>query len=327
MTHSLHAPSSPHRRRPHAAQTDGLLSHTGGPTRLVNNGPCAVYLLVHSHAQRFKIGLSQDAWLRGQNLREASSIHWARSLQVLLPSRMRARQVEQMLQKALAAFRLDLSQGRGAAWDGSTEWFSIAALRHAVCLLQVTPVDDDGLVRAQLIPASRDSLMPADTEATATPADIPTTGKNAEPPAAKGKHDPGQYNLEQVARMSEVLFTLSWRYRVELVQGPVSGGAASPRAALIHINGIRENSEEVSRDRFQVMAPELWALRSKAQRTCRLVVPLVRLIRYCPERPDALTLVINDLQLIRRLPEGLQIVAQWRALCRQLQACGLSGPG
>ena len=88
--------------------------------RKTHTGPCAVYLIVHGNGRRFKIGLSNDAWIRGQSLPEGLAIQWHRSLQVVLPSRARAHQIESMLHRALAGFRLDLSKGAGG-WDGSTE--------------------------------------------------------------------------------------------------------------------------------------------------------------------------------------------------------------
>ena len=298
------------------------------PHRKTHTGPCAVYLIVHGNGRRFKIGLSNDAWIRGHSLPEGLAIQWHRSLQVVLPSRTRAHQIESMLHRALAGFRLDLSKGAGG-WDGSTEWFHQDAFRHAVNLLQVTPVDDDGTQRARLVPAEQRSLAPAASSILQHP-EAPTHSGHA-PAALSGLN--ADYNLERMADIVQLLTTMGWQYRIELVQAGSSACAVATKAGpglvsatLLHIHGLNDaNSVEVMRDRYRIMNTDFWAFRSTSARSCRRVVPLVRFISVLQETPDAVTLEINGLHLIRRLPHGQHIIAQWRALCRQLKAGQLPG--
>ena len=55
---------------------------------------CFVYILVHAKEQRMKIGMSDAPLIRLSQLPEAGQIDRARSLQVELPNRQRASEVE-----------------------------------------------------------------------------------------------------------------------------------------------------------------------------------------------------------------------------------------
>lgn len=109
--------------------------------------PSYVYLFVHATENRFKIGRSQSPATRLAQLPEADQIDRIQSLQVLLPDRRRAEQVESLLHKGLAGFRLQLSwlgdsdalKVDTSLWDGATEWFSLSGLRHAMALLRAVP--------------------------------------------------------------------------------------------------------------------------------------------------------------------------------------------
>ena len=91
-------------------------------------------------------------------------------------------------------------------------------------------------------------------------------------------------------------------------------------ATCIHIHGLcDDSSEDIFRDHYRVMATKFWAFHNRQTHICRRVVSLVRLIRLSTQYPDAVVLDINNLQLIKRLPENRQIAAQWKVLCKQLR--------
>ena len=112
--------------------------------------PCYVYLLLHKANERFKAGLSQAPKVRAAMLPDATCIALDRSIQVEFASPGRASEVERMLHKALAGFRMQVVGADGQAWDGGTEWFAMPGLRHAINLLRVTPLAGDGFEMAQL---------------------------------------------------------------------------------------------------------------------------------------------------------------------------------
>ena len=76
------------------------------PQRRVEARPCDkscfVYILVHSKEHRMKIGMSDAPLIRLSQLPEAGQIDRARSLQVELPNRQRASEVESSLRQALS---------------------------------------------------------------------------------------------------------------------------------------------------------------------------------------------------------------------------------
>lgn len=97
--------------------------------------PFYVYLAVHRAGQRFKIGLSNDPLRRFAQLPEAHDIDVETSVARRMPTRARASEVERSLHRALAPFRLTLSE-RG---DGYTEWFSLEAFSRAVAIIDAMP--------------------------------------------------------------------------------------------------------------------------------------------------------------------------------------------
>ena len=280
------------------------------------NGPCYVYLLVHQHDRRFKIGLSQDPVLRAHNLREAPCVDWGSSVQVALPNPGRAAQVERMLHKALAGFRLDFRPMHAQAWDGSTEWFDQSGFRHAINLLRVTPTGGERSDLARLRPLDQPS-----SEESSGSGQVQTEARHHEAQAALTlaevrQQQAAQYNLQQIAVIAEVLTVLSWELRIE-VQDKQDLPHASPTIVCIH--GLRHDwSEAMMKARFEVVDSELWALQTGHADPARRVWPLVRLIRYSSTAPDSLELVVNDLKAIGRLPGGVKVVAQWKALCQRL---------
>jgi Meiotically up-regulated gene 113 len=280
-------------------------------------GPCSVYLLVHQHDRRFKIGRSQAPVWRAQNLPEAPFIDWHNSLQVTFPNQSRASQIERMLHKALADFRLDLTLSHRAPWDGSTEWFAQSAFRHAINLLRVTPTAGDLSSLAQLLPLNQASVASSgasnDTaELRVLAPDDATTTLLA---IQERQDNAAAYNLQQIGIVVELLTVLDWSLRIELHPCQTQ---PTPRPTIVRIHGLRDDwSEAIMQARFSVLDSERWALHTGYAVPKLQVVPLVRLMRYSTTSPQALELVVNDLKVIGRLPGGQDVVAQWTALCQR----------
>ena len=297
--------------------------------RLVT-GQCSVYLLVHRHDRRFKIGRSQDPWVRGQQLPEANFIEWERSLQCVLPSPARASQVERMLHRALAAFRLNFKPLYLSGWDGSTEWFSQHAFRHAVNILQATPSDGHLSEPMRLLPVQRPRQDASPAAATAAPAIAsPDLERAPLSPAQIRDHLAARHNVERMTAILEMLTQLGWEHELHL-RDPQTAPQALP--ARVQIEGLRGHwSGESMRARYAVTDTAQYVFHSAHAQPGRREVSLLRFIRYVtaptPEvlasgtaagtpatktiSADLLELELTDLRLIQRLPQGRRIVAQW----------------
>ena len=278
-------------------------------------GPCSVYLLVHQHDRRFKIGLSQAPLARAQHLPEAPCIDWRSSLQVVFPNQSRASQIERMLHKALAGFRLDLAALHRASWDGSTEWFAQSGFRHAINLLQVTPTAGDLSSLARMLPLDQDKLA-GRGRGTWQEGQILNVRKDALTLIQERYQQAAEHNRTQLAVIAEMLTVLSWSLRIEVQK---SQERPTPLPSIVRIHGLKDDwSDAMMKARFEVLDSERWALHTGDAVPKPQVTPLVRLIRYSSTTPQALELVVNDLKVIGRLPGGYDVVAQWKALCQRL---------
>lgn len=281
------------RRRPKACGAEAKARDAGGG--------CYVYLLLHASQHRFKIGLSQDPARRAWCLPEARDIAWDRSIQVRLPSQRRAGQVERMLHKALAGFRLTLVDPAGAPWDGSTEWFKLPGLPHAINLLKAMPVDGDAGELAQL------QTLDGRPYQNALAVELMT-------PAQQRRQLAGEHNLRQITAIVGVLTSLRPHVRMQLGRAADLPG----RPCCLRLLGLKTLWEPSAlKARFEVVASSLWALqtgRADRSRAQGPAVPLVRLIRYSPTEPGTLELVLTDWKLIRPLPAGARLLGAWGAL-------------
>ena len=278
-------------------------------------GPCSVYLLVHQQDRRFKIGLSQSPLARAQHLPEAPCIDWRSSIQVVFPNQSRASQIERMLHKALAGFRLDLTASYRTSWDGSTEWFNQSGFRHAINLLRVTPTAGDLSSLARMLPLDQRVLADR-SERKWQEANHPNEGKDALTLIQERHQQATEHNRQQLVVIAEMLTVLSWSLRIEIQK---CQERPTPLPAMVRIHGLKDDwSEAMMKARFEVLDSERWALRTGDAKPKPQVTPLVRLIRYSSTSPEALELVVNDLKVIGRLPGGHDVVAQWKALCQRL---------
>ena len=277
--------------------------------------PCSVYLLVHEHDRRFKIGLSQTPLARARHLPEGPCIDWRSSLQVVFPNQGRASQIERMLHKALASFRLDLAAIHRTSWDGSTEWFAQSGFRHAINLLRVTPTAGDLSSLARMQPLDQ-TLHPDRGNGKWHEAEHLNDSKDALTLIQERHQGAAEYNRQQLAVIAEMLTVLSWSLRIEVQK---CQERPTPLPALVRIHGLKDDwSEAMMKARFQVLDSERWALHTGDAAPKPHVTPLVKLIRYSSTAPQVLELVVNDLKVIGRLPGGHDVVAQWRALCQRL---------
>lgn len=286
-----------HSRRP-PSRACGAGAH---PKPRDSKGGCYVYLLLHASQHRFKIGLSHDPARRAWSLPEAQDIARERSIQVLLPSHQRASQVERMLHKALAGFRMKLLAPDGAAWDGSTEWFSLPGLPHAINLLKAMPVDGDPGELAQL------QTLDGQPYKNALAVELVT-------PAQQRRQLAGEHNLRQITAIVGVLTSL--RPYVPMQLGRASDLPGKPWC--LRLQGLKTLWEpSMLKARFEVVASGLWTLqtgRADRSRAQGQTVPLVRLIRYSQTEPGTLELVLTDWKLIRPLPAGVRLLGAWGAL-------------
>jgi hypothetical protein len=280
-----------------------------------------VYLLVHQSENRFKIGKSWLPRRRLTELPEVDAIDMARSLQVALPDRKRAGQVESLLHKALADFRLrrydwgavndsdgqkqpadqqdgpenGQLDGHAQKWDGVTEWFSLPGLRHAIKLLRVLPGlsgrNDIGLQTLDGQPFKPD----LDDQKALTPED-------------QRRRDLEEFNLSRIDQIDDVLMILS--RSLEIRWEPACNPSQS--AGILRIKNLKNTWQaDLMKSRFEVVSSALWELKTAKGRQGQAVVALVRLIRYAEQATDDLELVFNALDNVKTVPGGAVIVRRW----------------
>ncbi len=264
--------------------------------------PCYVYLLLHKANERFKAGLSQAPKVRAAMLPDATCIALDRSIQVEFASPTRASEVERMLHKALAGFRMQVVGADGQAWDGGTEWFAMPGLRHAINLLRVTPLAGDGFEMAQLQTLEGEPYLDVS---------IPermTTAQQRRQLAA-------DHNLQRLSMIAGVLHTLNRLLTVEFREAdPVLG-----TSARVCLHGFKDAwNPMLLKARFTLVSSALWVLHTGLADINRRTVPLVKLMQYSNDTPGMMELVVNDLSLIRNLPAGERVVRLWMGVMAEL---------
>lgn len=258
--------------------------------------PCFVYLLIHERELRFKIGLSHSPRTRAEHLPDAPCIEQAASLQAKFPNAGRAREVERMLHKGLAGYRMRVEGPSGEPWDGGTEWFAMAGLVHAIALLRVTPLDGGWFDLAQ--------LQTLDGQPYQDPMAPTLSGSPLR------RQQAGECNLRRMAAISRVLETLATQLKLRW--------HGTGREPCLCIQGLKTAWQpELIWARFEVVASALWELQTGRADKRRATMPLVRLIRYSASEPGTLELVVNDLELIRKLPAGERVVRMWQSICKE----------
>ncbi len=283
---------------------------SGGVNRQAHaNQPSYVYLFVHATENRFKIGKSQSTTDRLAQLPEAGQIDGTQSLRVALPDRWRAGQVESLLHKGLAGYRLQLSWMSASGmfkvaaqpWDGATEWFSLAGLRHAIDLLRAVPGlhDAEGALLQTLDgqPYWLDRL------------------DDHRSPQEQRRHDAGRYNLGRLDHVCDVLMQIKRHLKICWTE------SSDPQtsAGILRIKALKPwwTMENLA-PRLALTSHELWALKtgktpSRPDRAMQAFTPLVTLMRYAANEANDLELVFNAMDRIRKLPAGAVIARRWAA--------------
>lgn len=289
-----------------------------------------VYLLVHLTQNRFKIGKSIAPTTRFANLPEANEVDTVRSLQVILPHQKRAGEIESLLHKALAEFRLDHLEWMGNTdmqtestpgwsdhWDGKTEWFALPALRHAIALLKKIP-----------------RLHGPQGTALQTLTGEPWPDQALEFLTVRQRHSKEleQYNLARFDEIFDVLVVISRQHRI----GWLPSATPELSAGTLHIEGFKTQWEpDMITVRFGVTSSSLWELKTGRRvkttkslttnseiPTTELVCPLVKLIAYSKANPNDLELVFNSQEAIRKVPEGTWSCDAGWGSARVLRQCG-----
>ena len=272
-----------------------------------------VYLLVHQTQNRFKIGKSLAPKTRFANLPEADEVDVLRSMQVVLRDQIRAGQIESLLHKALADFRLDRLAWYGVrdlgvqllpswawddVWDGETEWFALPAFRHAVEILKKIP-----------------GLNGPPTSALQTLEGKPWLESALVPEPHEQQFKAMQaYNLARFDEIFDVLMVISRQHK--MVWSP----SAQPQmsAGTLRIKGFKSQwAPDMVSIRFFVTSSTLWELKTQLSHKGKkyishsdgvladeAICPLVKLITYSKTCPEDLELIFNSADSLITVPSG-----------------------
>lgn len=268
--------------------------------------PCCVYVLVHAHEERFKIGLNIEPLARLMQLPEARVIDMKASLMLRLPSERSARRVEKTLHRALDDFRVRVFDAHGGVWPGGTEWFELAAFMHAVDLLRHMPKG-----------RTQETLRLQYLDGSAVEDDF-FSWKSAVSERDLRREEAARENVTKMRTIQRLLKTLMRHCKCTWV--PAKGAstdalgratAAQPERLLIH--GIR-NLWEVGAisARVAINATDLWMFRTGKRRQWEKSQTMVSLIRYNQDSPTTLEFHVVDRQIIRQWPGAKMILRIWR---------------
>ena len=276
-----------------------------------------VYLLVHQTQNRFKIGKSLAPKTRFANLPEANEVDVLRSMQVVLRDQIRAGQIESLLHKALADFRLDRLAWYGVqdltaqllpgwawddCWDGETEWFALPAFRHAVEILKKIP-----------------GLNGPPVSALQTLEGQPWPEKVFKPDPQEQLFAAMQtYNLARFDEIFDVLLVISRQHKIVWIP------ALEPQtsAGSLRIESFKSQwAPDMVNVRFQVTCSALWEFKTHHPRTVKkhlsqgdgvlvdeVICPLVKLITYSKTQPEDLELIFNSADALSSVPGGTLVL-------------------
>lgn len=307
---------------------------SGRYTRQEPPGPSYLYVFAHAFEKRFKIGHSVLPLGRLANLPEANQIDHVQSFRLEFPDRRRARQVESMLHKALASFRLKLasliastfSQQQVKAWDGSTEWFSMSGMHYVMDLLRALP---------ESLPAQQIQLETLDGKPYVV--DAP---QKFQKESDRRRYEARLYNLERLDHICNSVMQIKRHLQVswhdskssKAPNGISLGGL--PTGGILRVHGYRGwwDLENLA-PRMGITDHALWNLKSgktiNALKPCRAgrrttvfeahvtpgasspVASLVALIRFASDKPDDLELVFHHPDRLQKLPAGADIHRRW----------------
>ena len=303
-----HRPQRPHKRhhpraRPFCGMPKVLMRSDLRPEE--DGGPCHVYLLVHRHEARFKIGISVAPAVRLTDLPEANQIDHQQSLTLCLPSRGRALRIEKILHKALDDFRLDVHSSLGVPWDGGTEWFHLECFMHAVDLLQRLPKGrtQETLRLQRLDGAAVDESL----YIWKTRGDERLLRREA-------------VARENVIRMRQIWTAFQaiapycrWSWRPATQAGADAlGRATTMRPERVVIKGHADLWEpEALGPRYALGSSETWMFDTGKGRKEHSRRSMVSLIRFSPEQPKDLELHLIDRRTVQAWPGAALMLRIW----------------
>jgi hypothetical protein len=303
-----HRPRRPHKRpKPHARPFCGMPKVTmrSDLRPEEDNEPCHVYLLVHRHEARFKIGISVAPTVRLSVLPEANQIDHEQSLTLCLPSKHRALRIEKILHKALDDFRLDVHSSLGVPWDGGTEWFHLECFMHAVDLLQRLP---KGRTQETL------RLQRLDGDAVDESLYL-----------WKSRSDERRLRQEVLARENVIQMRqiwsafqaivpyCSWSWRPATGAGTDALGRVTPtQAERVVIRGLADLWEpEALGSRYALGFSKTWMFKTGKGRQGEGLRSMVSLIRFSAEQPKDLELHLIERQSMRDWPGAALMLRIW----------------
>ena len=305
-----------------------------GATSEVSAQRSYLYVFAHATQNRFKIGRSDVPLKRLANLPEADQIDQVQSFRLELPDRRRAREVESMLHKGLAAYRLKLTwfdaqtlknfQIKG--WDGVTEWFSMSGLHHVMDLLRALPESS----AIQRVP-----LQTLDGQPYVVDAPVKFLKESD-----RLRDEAHQYNLERLDHICHAFMQIKRHLAISWQDGkdsnnPMGGGLGTLTCGgILRLHGYRSwwDLENLT-PRMGITDHALWNLKTgktiNALKPCRAdrrtttfathvtpgtsspVSSLVALIRFASDEPNDLELVFNHPDRLQKLPAGADIHRRW----------------
>lgn len=271
-------------------------------------GPCFVYLLVHLQDSRFKIGVSRAPEYRLQLLPDAEAIDQDQSLKAELPSSRRANQVESMLHKALSGFRTRIQREPGGSQDGDTEWFHLEGFAKACELLSLVPIGANAAV-----PDIR-YLDGRPWSSQAYRWHLPFT------PAQKRWQDAGDFNVQRMRLIYSYLVALELRCHIvwkPAVSAHVDalGRDVPARPAMLVIRNLKNCWDPWALSaRFEVVSSALWQFQTGRKSVGQSTHSLASLIRYTPQSPADLEVVLGGLGRLGDLPAGDRLEQLWHQI-------------
>lgn len=307
---------------------------SGGYMRQESLGPSYLYVFAHTFEKRFKIGHSVLPLGRLANLPEANQIDHVQSFRLEFPDRRRARQVESMLHKALASFRLELAsliastfgQQQVKAWDGATEWFSMSGMHYVMDLLRALP---------ESLSAQQIQLETLDGKPYVVDAPLKFRKESD-----RWRYEARLYNLERLNHICNSVMQIkrhlkiSWHDNKSSKAPTGSSMGSLPAGGILRVHGYRGRWDlENLAPRMGFTDHSLWNLKLgktiNALKPCRAsrrtstfakhvtpgasspVTSLVAVIRFAIDKPDDLELVFHHPDRLQKLPAGADVHRRW----------------
>lgn len=268
--------------------------------------PCCVYLLVHDHEPRFKIGLSVAPLTRLMSLPEARSIDKKESLMLELPSQRSAYRVEKALHRALEDFRVRVFDAKCGVWPGGTEWFELDAFMHAVDILRHMPLGK-----------TQETVRLTRLDRSAVEDDY-FCWKSAVSERELRREAAARQNVMQIRKVQQLIKTLE-RHRVCLwrpAMAPTTdslGRTLPAQTEHLVIKGLSNLWEPGAYGaRVAIQASDTWMFQTGKGRKESERRSMVSLIRFSPDQTKDLELHLIDRQTIQQWPGAALMLRIWR---------------